>query len=375
MATTGRPEEPATAASDVAASCREAGLVRLVGAARGDALAAVGLLAGALEAANVAHQTRLLGPGATATTATDADRTIGVGRAVPGAEHVFETAPVERAFAVATELGSPDPVLALAGTLAAGGVAEGAIHEAAMAADIKRRPGLAIPTADPVDGLAHSTLVHGPFSGDTAATASTLEAAGVDVDRPDDRRRLASLVALEIAAAAESGTDAGTAVERILRPYAGGPFETVGGYADVLDALARREPGLGIAVALGHGDAERALETWRAHGREVHRAVRDATPRRHDGLLVASVESVEPSALEPVARLLRDFRSPEPVVLVRSADRTVVATTSGRDAAALLAAGSQDREAPVLGDAQSATIPVADDALPAAVADAVGRDG
>lgn len=350
MATTERAEEASPAASDVAASCRETGLVRLVGAPRGDALAAVGLLARALDGAGIPFQA-----GLDRSPATDGDATVGVGRRPPGATHSLEGTPVAAAYAVAAELSAPDPVLGLAGTLAREGVDPGRIREDA---DVGRRPGVAVPTADVADGLAHSTLVHGPFSGDP-------EAAGALAD--GDGRDVASAVALAIGEVAAPASRAGAALERFLRPHAGGPFETVGGYADVLDALARRQPGLGLATALGSVDREAALDAWRTHAADVHRGVEAAETRRHDGLVGATVEGVDPSAIEPIARLLRDFRSPEPAVLVRGAGRTALATGADGDALALLRECLADRDAEVGGHAGVASTPLADADVESAV--------
>lgn len=365
MATTGHAEASAPAASDVAATCREAGLVRLVGASRGDALAALGCLAGVLDDAGVPFQAGLHQWPDTDAGATDADATIAIGIPTPEATHDLGTAPVETAYAVADELGRPDPVLGLAGLIAGEEPATGTIHEDAVAAGIDRRPGLAIPTDDPADGLAHSTLAHGPFSDEPAAAAETLDGA-------DDGRGRASAVTLAVGADAPVDAPAGVAIERLLRPYAGGRFETVGGYADVLDALARQDPGRGIALSLGYGDTEDALDVWREHGREVHRAVDAAETRRHDGIVTATVDA-DDAVLEPVSRLLRDFRAVEPVVLVRGRDASAVATRQSHDAASLLEHAGDETSTPVAGGPRLASTPRADESLESAVREAAGR--
>jgi hypothetical protein len=365
MATTGRTEASAPAASDVAATCRDAGLVRFVGASRGDALAALGVLAGVLDDEGIPYQAGLRQwPDADAG-AGDADATIAVGLSTPWATHDLGTSPIETAYAVADELGSPDPVLGLAGLAAGEEPVTGSIHEDAVAAGIERRPGLGIPVADPAEGLAHTTLVHGPFSSDPDAAAATLDEAA-------DGRERASAAALGIGADAPVDARAGEAIQRCLRPHAGGPFETVGGYADVLDALARRDPGLGIARCLGYGDPAEALDVWREHGREVHKSVEGADTRRHDGIVTATIEA-EDAVVEPVARLLRDFRAVEPVVLVRGRDAAAVATREGHDAAGLLESARDEGSTPVVGGSRIASIPRADDALESAVREAAGR--
>jgi hypothetical protein len=206
-----------------------------------------------------------------------------------------------------------------------------------------------VPTADPADGLAHTTLAHGPFSGDRAAAAASLEE--TDGDGEDARRRRASLVALSVAG---SGTPSGAeAVEALLGPYAGGPFRTVGGYADVLDALARTAPGLGVALAVGAGDREAALDAWRAHGRHAHAAVADARTARYDGLLVAQCEGGE-VPLGTVARLLAQFDSPEPVVLAVTDGRGAAHALDGTDAGRVASAAASTVDGTASGSPRAA---------------------
>jgi hypothetical protein len=366
MATTERPDEHARA-DRVAASLGDAGFVRVVAAPRGDALAALGVLCRALDARGVPFQGAVRRAG-DADDAGEAEETVALGLGDADATHGFASDPVSEAYAVASALSTPDAVLGLAGAVAGCGAA-GTIVEDPTAAGVSRRPGLAVPTADPVDGLVHTSLVHGPFSGDADAAR---ELVGEFEASEDARRRLASDVALAVAESAPPATRAGTALERVLRPHVGGPFETLGGYADVLDALARGAPGLGIATALGVGDPETALECWRSHGRAVHEGVAGADLRRHDGLAVATVEA-DDAALEPVARLLRDFRSPEPAVLVFGRDRSALAVGDGADARALLRDCVADGR-PVDGAAGVAAVDPDGDDVEAAVRDALGGD-
>lgn len=354
MSATGRPSEPAPAASDVAAAVRDAGLVRIVATADGDALAATGLLARALSDTRVAFQasvTRLPRPGegdGDADVFTEADVALTVG--APGGDVALTADPVSPlAYDAARELGAePDPVLALAGAAAAGhepGTADVPL-EAARERGVDRRAGVAVPTADRADGLAHTTLAHAAFSGDVEAARGALSErdlpaeVAADPDAPggdaSDGRQVASLLAL---ATARDGTPrAAEAVERALRPYApAGPFATVGGYADVLDAVARERPGTGVALALGHEAREPALSAWRDHARRAHWALRRLDTGRYDGVVVARPPeeagdtvagagggaddaagdgSPDHVPVGTVARLLRDFRSPEPVALV-----------------------------------------------------------
>jgi len=360
MSVTGRPDGTAPGASDVAADLREAGFVRLVAGASGDALAALGTLAAALDAAGTPFQAAVSALPAGADRATDADLTLALGRPAAAADAalgpggVASHAAYDVARDVAPSGSEPDPTLALAGAVAAGTV-PAALAEAAERAGLERRPGVAGPTDDPVDAVTHSTLLHAPVSGDRGAVADLL--AGVDTDAMDDdaRRRVASLVAAAVAGDADATARGAETVERFFRPYAGGPFGTVGGYADVLDALARTRPGLGVALVLGAGDRESALAAWRDHGRRIHRAVREATTGRYDGLLAVSHDD---APVGSVARLVRDFRSPEPAVLavtdgeaaaVRTAD-TALDIGATMDAAAD-AAGSAGGGTPVRGRA------------------------
>jgi len=336
MSTTGRNQAPAPAPSDLADSLAGAAFVRLVSDATGAALAATGVLARALDAAGTPFQASVVAPFAESDRTTEADLTVALGRPRADADDALSAAPAATAFRVARELGATtDPILALAGSIA-GGDADGTVADAAERADLERRPGLAIPVADVADGLAHSTLLSGPFSGDETAAAAALEDLALPADlSPEDHRRVASLVAL---AATGSVPRASDAVARALHPYVGGPFETVGGYADVLDAVARTEPGTGIALALGHDSVhDRALAAWRTHARRAHGAVDDATTGRYDGLFVARGDAMP---VGTVARLLADFHAPEPVALAVVDGAAAARSTDDRDVAAAMRAAT-----------------------------------
>jgi hypothetical protein len=236
---------------------------------------------------------------------------------------------------------------------------------------VDRRPGVATPTAVLADGLAHSTLVHAPVSGDPDAAARALESLGVPDDpSDDDRRRLASWLAIEATAASSRAAEA---VERALRPHAtpDGRFATIEGVADALDAAARERPGTGVALAIRDADADAGIRTaflnaWRAHARAVHESLSAATTGRYDGVFVARVDETDagdeaadtdPGRLGAVARLCRDFRSPEPVVLV-VADGAAAATATaddGVDSALTEAVRAVDVAGTSAGDARRAT--------------------
>ncbi|MFC6864533.1 hypothetical protein ACFQGE_13835 [Halomicroarcula sp. GCM10025817] len=339
MSVTGRDSAPATAASDLAASLREAAFVRLVSGASGASLAATGVLARALDDDGTPFQASVVGPFADPDRTTDADCVVALGHTGPNADVTVTDRVAATAFETARELdATTSPTLALAGTLAAGQV-DGTVAEAAERAGLERRPGVAVPLADLADGLAHTTLLSGPFSGDEERARAAL----ADLDLPaspsdDDHRRVASLVALAVTGAETASDRAATAIQRALRPYAGGPFETVGGYADVLDAAARTRPGTAIALALGHDSVrEDALAAWRRHASRAHEAVREATTGRYEGLFVARGDAMP---VGTVARLVADFRSPEPVTLVVTDGEAAVRATDGRDVTAPLRAAT-----------------------------------
>ncbi len=317
----------------------DAPFVRLVATDDGDALAATGLLARALRERGVPFQARVSRDPVPDATGDDVAVTVGSATgtyAVPGVGRPASTT----AFAVARELGvDPDPVVALAGVVAAGSVpgtdgSGDALSVAEESSAIERRPGVAVPTADLATGLAASTLIRTPDSGDPEAAGATLASLDLPAELDaDDHRRLASLVAVDVAAMRDASTRAASAVERALRPYAvttDRPVETVGGFADVLDVLAREAPGTGVAIVLATDPAEvpwtAAIDAWRAHGLAAHRALDDATTGRYDGCIVARADAA-PSVLPTVARLVRDFRSPEPVAIALD-------ETSGRIATA-----------------------------------------
>jgi len=350
MATVGRSENSTEDATAV--RLREAGFVRLVAVPTGDAVGAAALLARGLEAADTPYQLSV-GLSRTIDRATDADLTVGVGHAADEPAVALDgPGPVSRrAATIAEALGESDPVLAAAGTIASGGTPEETVAtpgEGSEPSAGESRLGVGTPTVSPADGLGHSTLVHASFSGRPERAAELL----ADADEPPedstaDRETVASLVALTVAEEAETPT-AAEAIERFLSPQPGGPLGTVAGLADVLDALAEPSPGLAAGLALGYSDRERTLEAWRTAAGNVHEAVRTAELSRYDGLVVAELETSAP--LAPTTRLLREYRSPEPVVAVLDGAAATAATPpeSGPDLAAATrsidgTAGTPDR--------------------------------
>jgi len=341
MSTAGRDQVPATPPSDIAAALAEADFVRLVARADGDALAATGLLARALSTRDTPYQASVAQSFEDATRATDADVIVAVGTTTDAADVTLAETPLSgTAVEAVRELGeTPDRALALAGTTVADARDASVGGTLAEEAGFERRPGVAVPVVDYTDGLAHTTLLHAPFSGETAAVEDALEALDLPTDLDGDaHRRVASLVALTIAGDETASDRASDVLERALHPYVGGPFETIGGYGDVLDALARERPGVGVALALGHdGVREDALDAWRTHASRAHTGMRTAETGRYDGLFVVRGDAMP---VGTVARLVAQFRAPEPVTLVVTAGEAAVRATDDRDVATAMSAAA-----------------------------------
>lgn len=339
MSTEGRTAGAASATP----ALESARFVRLVARADGDALAASGLLARALADRETPFQVTV---GRTVAARTDramasepestrnGDVTLAVGTvdaAVPQIGATDRPATLEACEIIRELDATTDPILALAGVSAAGtapgaGESEWLLEAARDRGLVDRRPGLVVPTADPIDGIAHSTRVRAPWSGDPKATREALGSiTATDGDEPaldadsvvldaDDHRAIGSAVALDVVGAEDATSTAAAAIQRALRPYATaeGPFATVGGYADVLEATARTEPGTGAALAMGHEASEPALSAWRDYGQRAHAALATASTGRYDGLFVVDVDD---GPVEAIARIVSGYRSPEPVVL------------------------------------------------------------
>ncbi|WP_254523437.1 exonuclease [Natrinema caseinilyticum] len=341
MSTEGRSAEPSSAVR----ALESAGFVRLVVRADGDALAASGLLARALAADGTPFQVSV---GRTVAERSERVRvpvdddvvTVVFGTADgPDDESVVRLAARDRPATLEAvdhvrEFGaSPDPILALAGVVASGGEpgageSEWLLETARERGLLEQRPGVAVPTADPVDGLAYTTRVRTPWSGDPDATRESLsDVAGRDPTTldVDDHRTIGSLVALDAVGAEASADVAAESIGGVLRPYAtpDHPFATLGGFADVLEATARTEPGTGAALAMGHEVTDSALAAWRDRGRRAHAALEGATTGRYDGLFVLGIDD---GPVEAVARIATAYRSPEPAVLTVGTDEAAVAT-------------------------------------------------
>jgi len=230
--------------------------------------------------------------------------TIGADRgphAIPGLGRPAST----DAFAIARALGvDPDPVVALAGVVAAGSVpgtdGSGDALEAAEHTDrVRRRPGVALPTVDLADGLAASMLVRTSYSGDSEraraarSRISDFRPTSTTTHTGDSRRWSPSTLRTPRGASTRAAS-----AERALRPYAtvgdAAPFETVGGYADVLARRARpRGSRYGSRAGARQRSGRRAsgpprsTRGGRTDSPRAHRALDDATIGRYDGCLVA----------------------------------------------------------------------------------------
>lgn len=329
MSTTGRPA--VSTGGELATQLSNAEFVRFVAGATGESIAATGLLANALDGVGVPYQLSVTPLTEPTESATETDLTVAIGRPGTTADLTIDLDSDISGIAhdAATELGTENLVLALAGSIAADGHPGNELASRAAERGIERRPGLGVPTADAADGLAHSTLVHTHVSGDVEAAESMISSLDPDETASDGRREVASRVALAVAGD-DDGTERGaTQIEGLLRPLAGGPFETIAGYADVLDVLAREEPGLAVALILDSAAPDEALDAWRSHATTAHEAVRNGRTTRHDGLLVVRVDEGVP--VDTVARLIADFRSPEPLVLVVGDDGAVAARSVGEE--------------------------------------------
>lgn len=305
MAATDRAE-PGGAAQELAATVTSSSFVKLRVAPSVDALVASGILAAALTERDIPFQSRI------ADTVTDA-RALHLGtHAETVADELVPPGTVtETTVQLVAQLGEP-PTGKLVSTAGVLGTVE---------TDADREAGIGVPIADYIDGLAHTTLVHGPYSGDPERAQQLVG------DREDvDPTELASLVTLETIDA--SVPRAGHAVERILHPVQtpDGPFASAAGMADVLDVLSEIDPGLALALVHGHHDSrEAALGSWRREATAVHAACADVTADEHP-VTVVRADVRAPGVL---ARLVRDYRVDTPAVLVVGADGIGVASATG----------------------------------------------
>lgn len=343
--------------SPVATALSRGAFLRVFTRPSGDAVAAAGVIARAARTAGAGFQLRTTRETTVGDTKAETDgdeRAVAIGWDAPDAIGLVPESgavAVQAADAVREAGIDPDPILALAGAFAAGvepgAGGTGALIEAAERRDaVVERPGVAVPTADVADGLAHTTRLRLPVSGDADAAAEFVADFASDATDlgPEAHRNLASVVALD--ATAEAPPSAVPATERVLDPFVtpNGSFETVGGFAEVLDATARIDPGTAVALALDPGTVRgTGIDCWRDHAEIVHATLDAAETAHYDGVLVVRADGIDAEttrdegdhdtvvgAYPTAARLARDFCSPEQTALVVGDGGAAVAST--RDA-------------------------------------------
>ena len=339
---------PTGAAADTTpAALESAGFVWLLARPDADSLAGAGLLARALGDRGIPFQvsvtdrrerderananTRAADADADVGGDEDDDLTIALGptdAAVTTLDPADGPLSVQAAALVGAIGDRPDPVLAHVGAVTSGFDPGLSLDDESVdIRPLESRPGVGVPTDDPVDGLAHSTLVRAAWSGDPDAVAEAIGGA--------EGQELASLVAIDAVGAPDASARAGATLDRFLHPQVtpDGPFATVAGTADVLAATARMAPGVGVALALGHDVTDAALDVWREHAIAVHAAIDGVTTHRYDGLFALDLAADAPApartdAIESVARLAAATTTPEPLVLVVGDGVAALASTS-----------------------------------------------
>lgn len=279
-----------------------------------DAIAATAALVQLFQQQSVPFHVRL-GAAPTVTVAEDAP-SIAVGTSSQEADvHLAPPATTE-VTEITERFGTePDPVLSAVGRQV--WEAEPTSDDGADS-DQKRSPGVGLPVADVADGLTHSTLLRGPWSGDTDYREIPQDAEN-DAD-------LASLVALEALQASAVPARTASALERALHPMttAEHAFPTVEGLADVLTVLAAEDPGMALAVACEPAThREEAVQRWHRSAAAVHDRL--STGPDETGGDVAVYYDADP-APHVLARLARDFEGEAACVLALSAETVAVAT-------------------------------------------------
>lgn len=296
-------------------SLATASFVRLVTAPTAEAIAACGMISRSLQSARVPfHASITVAAQATCENATTvsighspslaADHCLGPGHAVAEASDLLRDQGLEAepGLQIGRVLGPTD-------------------EKRGSGRSDSREAGLGMAVPELVDGLAHSSLVHGPYSGDPALAREFLD--GIDAEDP---QHVASAVALGTMADTAQSSRAGWALSRFLGPRhtPEGPFETAAGTADVFDLLAPVDPGLALSIACGDtGARERALGTWRRQSTALHDRLANASVESHSGVAVVQTDI---DSVEPLARLVLDYLAPEASVAVVSDRRLGIAT-------------------------------------------------
>ena len=284
MATTDR-ETDIQRGDDLASRIRSADMVAMSTSESAEAIAATGLLVGALQAIEHPFHVRV----GRLPTVTYVDRltTVSVGEADPTADIVFPAPVIDDVCGLVHDLDqTPDSTLT-----AVSRISWGVPHTLSD----QRTPGIGLVEELP-DGLAHSTLVHGPWSSEAN-----------EITHEQNDRDLASEVVLETLAASPCQRRTGEALKQAVNPVPleEGPFSTIEGYADILGVLTDVDPGLALALVCGQLDRrEEALSTWRSAAQAIHKAIQDGPATQHDEIAVYRDVEAAPAML---ARLAQQF--------------------------------------------------------------------
>lgn len=307
MAATERPDRT-DAHRELPGELANASFVELRVAPSVDALAGAGMLTAALEARGVPFHARV--DTGNDNGSSEAGAFLGTNEAPDGQIHI----PHGEVAAATTQVAHAWETEDVAG------LQDSAAVFGELRRDDRTTDGLGVPLDDTVDGLAHSTLVHGPFSGDEEESAAMYDR--VDGDPVD----LASLVTLETIGGA--GPHAASALERFLAPIRtpDGPFATAAGTADVLDVLGEVNPGLGLALVCGQRDARKtAIRTWKRVATDIHARAESVSPASDAAIATLDSDVPAPAAL---ARVVRDYRTTAPATLVTGPDTIGIASSA-----------------------------------------------
>lgn len=215
---------------------------------------------------------------------------------------------------------SLDPYFTLAGILASdydpADVAP-SLLEASAAQDAD---GIATPTTDWSTGLAASTLHHADYSGDPDATQSALDSFGISTPSEATKRELASFAAVTNVTSSLSTAQSAVGLDRFLEPTTiKHPYQSLGGYSDIIRVLSSPSPGRVISLALPDPAYDAIRSSWQTHATQAHQAIKEATITSTGHYRRADVQTDH--VITP-ARLL-SYHAPESIVF--AANQTHIA--------------------------------------------------
>lgn len=298
--------------------CENAGFVHLVGVDNGASLAATGVMARTLRAIDIPFQASLASFPDEQHTSDDATIAIGWN----GGDISFSTGSlVEIAWQCGSAL-APDvvePDLAFAGLRS-----EGFPMSTLEIDRPTQSPGIALPTEDVITGLAASSNLRGPFSGTEENASSFVSELALEEQDIIHSRKGASAIALAVLR--DTGPRGSDALTNVLHPHQSSRFMTIEGYAEILDAIAKEEPGTGLALVLGNPVEEDVYHCWQQHGKQAHQALSAAETQRHKGLFVARSEDDFP--LRTISRICHNYVSPEPITVAVGQSRGAIVASS-----------------------------------------------